>query len=189
MSPAIGCLLPAPPQAFGRHDQVREEVLDVRAIERGGNDSALTPPVVALSGKDALQPHFLRDRFQPPRSAERLRTLDEESLDCRPVRHHDDIGRPETDPEERTVTICPLLEIEMQSREPDLVKVADDRKACRSGEVPDTGRLRGGFLVQCHGDLPNLMNLAPTGSSGGDVTMLKTAPQPLLGGNSFQESE
>ena len=175
-----GCLLPVPPQAFGRHDQAWEEILEMRTIERGGNDPALTPPVVAFSGKDALQPHFRGDRFQRPRAPERLRALDEESLNRRPVRHHDDIGGSDTDPVDRTVTVRPFLEMQMQSREPDLVEVADQREATRSGKIPDPGRCRGGFLVQCHGDLPNLKNLAPTDCSGGDVTMLQAAPQPLL---------
>jgi len=131
---------PAPPQARDRQGELREEVRELLAVERRGDNPALAPPVLALGGEHAVEPHFPRHRLKLPRALEDLRSLHEYALDSRSVRNHDDGTRPHGKPEQGAIAVRPCFHLEMQPIEAYPVKHADQRQPSGAGKVPKRGQ-------------------------------------------------
>ena len=129
--------LPAPVQASHRHRQRGKEVLELRAVQGGGDDPALPAPVLAFGREDALEAHFGGHRLEHDGAPEPLGTLHQDALDGRTVRDHRDAVRPDADPEYRTVLLRPVFEDQVESVETDPMEVAQQRKSPGTGEIAE----------------------------------------------------
>ncbi|MDE0049651.1 MAG: hypothetical protein OXO52_07685 [Rhodospirillales bacterium] len=138
---------PAPPKTLHRGPEPGKEVLDPGAPERGGDDPALAPPVLALGGEHPLEPHPLGRRLQRAGAAEPVRALDQDALDRSPIGQHRDATRPDADAVQRAVAPGPALQRRMQRVETNAVQVADQRPPRRAGKVAE---MRGSPRVASH---------------------------------------